>query len=185
MVREHFRHRLHIPKQEKNVHINICPETFNLWVIAARIMCKHQQQFSINVWAGIVGDYLVGPLCYATSDYRQLLPRFPLTWHAEATGQCTTGSQSTNVVYEHFSRAVRDVLSDTYQHRWTDRGESTTWPPRSSPDFEPLDFYLWVHLKPLCMQLLLTAKRHFNIALWMPVRLSATAPASFNGCGGP
>jgi hypothetical protein len=37
----------------------------------------------------------------------------------------------------------------------------------------------------LCMQLLLTTKRHFTIALWLPVRLSATTPASLNGCGGP
>jgi hypothetical protein len=35
------------------------------------------------------------------------------------------------------------------------------------------------------MQLLLTTKKHFTIALWMPVRLSATAPASLHGCGGP
>jgi hypothetical protein len=28
-------------------------------------------------------------------------------------------------------------------------------------------------------------KRHFTIALWMPVRLSATTPESLNGCGGP
>jgi hypothetical protein len=35
------------------------------------------------------------------------------------------------------------------------------------------------------MQLLLTTKRHFTIALWMPVRLSATTPASLAACGGP
>jgi hypothetical protein len=38
--------------------------------------------------------------------------------------------------------------------------------------------------KPLCMQLLLTRKKHF-IALWMPVRLSATTSASLHGRGGP
>jgi hypothetical protein len=36
----------------------------------------------------------------------------------------------------------------------------------------------------LCKQLLLTMKTHF-ITLWMRVRLSATAPVSLNGCGGP
>jgi hypothetical protein len=35
------------------------------------------------------------------------------------------------------------------------------------------------------MQLLLTTKRHFTIALWMPVRLSAATPASLHRCGGP
>jgi hypothetical protein len=35
------------------------------------------------------------------------------------------------------------------------------------------------------MQLLLTIKRHFTVAVWMPVRLSATAPPSLNGCDTP
>jgi hypothetical protein len=35
------------------------------------------------------------------------------------------------------------------------------------------------------MQLLLARERHFTIALWMPVRQSATTPASLNGCGVP
>jgi hypothetical protein len=39
--------------------------------------------------------------------------------------------------------------------------------------------------KPSCMQLLLATKKHFTVALWLTVRLSATAPASLNWCGGP
>jgi hypothetical protein len=42
----------------------------------------------------------------------------------------------------HFSRALRDVLSNVSHDRWLGRGGPTTWPPRSSSDFEPLDFYL-------------------------------------------
>jgi hypothetical protein len=41
-----------------------------------------------------------------------------------------------------FSRAVRDVLSNSYHDRWIGRGGPTAWPPRS-PDLNPLDFYLW------------------------------------------
>jgi hypothetical protein len=37
------------------------------------------------------------------------------------------------------SRAVRDVLSNTYDGRWIHRGGPTARPPRS-PDFNPLDF---------------------------------------------
>jgi hypothetical protein len=48
----------------------------------------------------------------------------------------------------HFSRAVRDVLNNTYQDRWIGRGGHTAWPPRS-PDLNPLNFYLWGHLKTL------------------------------------
>jgi hypothetical protein len=35
------------------------------------------------------------------------------------------------------------------------------------------------------MQLLLTMKKCFTIALWVPARLSATAPASLNRCSSP
>jgi hypothetical protein len=48
----------------------------------------------------------------------------------------------------HFSRAVRDVLNNTYRYRRIGRGGPTAWPPRS-PDLNRLDFYLWEHLKSL------------------------------------
>jgi hypothetical protein len=48
----------------------------------------------------------------------------------------------------HFSRAVRDVLSNTYRDQWTGRGGHTAWPPRS-PDLTPLYSYLWGHLTTL------------------------------------
>jgi hypothetical protein len=85
---------------------------------------------------------------------------------------------------EHSSRALRDVLNNKYHDRWIGTGGRTLWPPLL-PDLNPLEFYLWGHLKPLCMQLLLTIKRHFIIALQMPAILSATTLASLNGCGGP
>jgi hypothetical protein len=85
---------------------------------------------------------------------------------------------------EHLSRAVRDVLNNAYHDRWIGRGGSTARTPRSS-DSNPLDFYLWEHLKSLGYAAPADIERHFNIALWMPVRLSATTPASLNGYGGP
>jgi hypothetical protein len=48
----------------------------------------------------------------------------------------------------YFSRAVRDVLYNTYHDRWIGRGGPTAWPPRS-PDLNPLEFNLWGHLKSL------------------------------------
>jgi hypothetical protein len=48
----------------------------------------------------------------------------------------------------YFCRAVRDVLSNTCHDRWIGRGGPTAWRPRS-PDLNPLDFYLWGHLKPV------------------------------------
>jgi hypothetical protein len=82
-------------ERRKNVHINMWPETFNLWIIDERI----------------------------------------LSWH--------------------ISRAVRDVLNNTYHDRWIGRGGPTAWPPRS-PDLNPLYFYLWGHLNTHVYALLLT-----------------------------
>jgi hypothetical protein len=48
----------------------------------------------------------------------------------------------------HLSRAVRDVLSNTYHDRWIGTGGLNAWPPRS-PDLNHLDFYLWGHLNTL------------------------------------
>jgi hypothetical protein len=48
----------------------------------------------------------------------------------------------------HCIRSVRDVLNNTYHDVWIGRGGSTAWPPRS-PDFNPLNFYLWGHLKTI------------------------------------
>jgi hypothetical protein len=41
----------------------------------------------------------------------------------------------------HFSRAVRDVLCNTYHDRWIGTGGPTAWPPRS-PDLNPLSGHL-------------------------------------------
>jgi hypothetical protein len=43
---------------------------------------------------------------------------------------------------------VRDVLGNIYHERRTGRGGSKAWPPRSQ-DLDPLDFYMWRHLKAL------------------------------------
>jgi hypothetical protein len=48
----------------------------------------------------------------------------------------------------HFSRALRDVLSNTYHDRCINREWPTAWLP-CSLDLNLLDFYLWGHLKTL------------------------------------
>jgi hypothetical protein len=82
----------------------------------------------------------------------------------------------------HFSRAARGVLSNTHHDRWISREGPAACPP-FSPDLNPLDCYLWGHVKLLCMQLLLTTKRHFTVALWMRQTIH-NYPDILNGCGG-
>jgi hypothetical protein len=106
------------------------------------------------VWAGIGGDCLVGPHVFphrlAGSHYRdflshdlpKLLEDVPLAVRARQWA-VHDGAPA------HFSRALRDVLSNTYRDRWTGGGGPTVWSPRSTPDLHPLGFYLWGHLKAL------------------------------------
>jgi hypothetical protein len=75
-------------QNKKKHHMNMRPKTFNLWVVAERVL-----QWTIQLLSTLM---LVParPSRLATSAYRKPLPRFRLTWSAEATGSCTTGSQS-------------------------------------------------------------------------------------------
>ncbi|KAL7648419.1 UNVERIFIED_CONTAM: hypothetical protein RMT77_000325 [Armadillidium vulgare] len=48
----------------------------------------------------------------------------------------------------HFSAEVREHLNDTFPNQRKGRGGPVPWPSRS-PDLNPLDYYLWGHLKTL------------------------------------
>jgi hypothetical protein len=117
------------------------------------IHSSHQQQFSINGRAGIVGDCLIGPHIlphrltgnhyrdFLLHDLPKLLGDVPLAVRARIW-YMHDGAPA------HFSRAVRDVLNNTYHDQRIGRGGPTAWPPRS-PDLNPMDFYLCGHVKTL------------------------------------
>ena len=46
----------------------------------------------------------------------------------------------------HSTRIVRDWLDQRFPGRWIGRGGPVSWPLRS-PDLNPLDFFLWGHVK--------------------------------------
>lgn len=50
----------------------------------------------------------------------------------------------------HFGVTVRSYLNQQYPNKWIGRGDDApvSWPPRS-PDFNPLDYFLWGHLKSI------------------------------------
>jgi hypothetical protein len=150
--------------QNKKKYINLSSETLKLWVIAERILCTYQQQFSVNVWEGSAGECLVGPHpprgnhSYMTCQS---------CWKLYERGACM-------IMLRHIGRAVRDVLKNTYQDRWIITGGHRMAFESSGN--------IW---KRLCTQRLLPTKGHFTTAVWMPVRLSATIPTSLKGRGGP
>lgn len=110
-----------------------------------------QQRFSLNLWAGIVNNTLIGPfelparlngesyLHFLQEVLPGLLEDVPLVvrqnmWFMH--DGCPA----------HFSRPTRDYLDHTFPQRWIGRGGFIQWPPRS-PDLNPMDFFLWGHLK--------------------------------------
>lgn len=48
----------------------------------------------------------------------------------------------------HYGRGVTNFLNKQYPNRWIDYGGPFAWPPQS-PDLNPLDFFMWGHMKTL------------------------------------
>ncbi|XP_014475432.1 PREDICTED: uncharacterized protein LOC106744850 [Dinoponera quadriceps] len=135
----------HFPyREEENLQIDRCKE-------------PSQHQWSINVWAGMVGNQVIGPhflppLVNATiyADFLNnhlpaLLSDVPLDvrreliFHHDGPPQC------------HFHRQVRDILNMRYPDRWIGRGGPITWPAQS-PDLNVLHFFLWRYVEDLIKQ---------------------------------
>ena len=110
-----------------------------------------QQRFSLNLWAGIVNETLIGPfelparlngesyLHFLQEELPGFLEDVPLLvrrnmWFMH--DGCPA----------HVSHPVREHLDRTFPQRWIGRGGFIQWPPRS-PDLNPMDFFLWGHLK--------------------------------------
>lgn len=110
-----------------------------------------QIRFSVNVWAGIRGNVLIGPkilpprlnsenyLAFLNEIVPEMLEDTPI-------------AQRQRLVYQqdgapaHFGLIVREWLDNNFPGRWIGRNGPIAWPPRS-PDLTPLDFYLWGFMK--------------------------------------
>lgn len=112
---------------------------------------QHQKPWSVNVWCGIVGNFIVGP--YFIPDMlngimyehflRNVLPtlleEIPLD-----TRQCMWFQH--DGCPAHSSRVATEVLNEKFLNCWIGRRAEVKWPARS-PDFTPLDFFLWGAVK--------------------------------------
>lgn len=111
----------------------------------------HQVRFSLNVWAGIVNDRLIGPVFIeghlTGSSYLEMLR----TVISELLEEVPL-SMIHDMYYQHdgcpahYANAVRAYLNNEFGDRWIGRGGPVAWPPRS-PDLTPLDFFLWSEIK--------------------------------------
>lgn len=109
-----------------------------------------QHRFSVNLWAGIIGNKLIGPieipnrlnseqyLNFLQNQLGGLLEDVPLIARVGMYFQ-HDGAPA------HFGRPVRNWLNENYPDRWIGRGGPVAWPARS-PDYNPLDYYFWGHM---------------------------------------
>lgn len=129
-------HNLHVWAQE-NPH-EIRPKSF-------------QQEFSVNVWLGVIDDTLCGP--------HFLPPRLnAVSFHEFISNNMVDILDDVNIDVRHeswiqldgapahFGIVVREWLNQNYPEHWIGRLGPVAWPPRS-PDITPLDFYVWGCLK--------------------------------------
>lgn len=113
----------------------------------------YQHRFSVNVWAGILDNCLLGPyfidgrldslsyLNILNSVVNEMLRDVPLSVRRHLFYQ-HDGAPA------HYQVRVREYLNNHFGDRWIGRGGPVPWPARS-PDLTPLDFYLWGELKRL------------------------------------
>jgi hypothetical protein len=113
----------------------------------------YQQRYSVNVWAGIVHNQIIGPHIMPSplngNNYRffleevlpELLENVPLAVRRRMWFQ-QDGAPA------HYHIDVRNYLDAQFPNRWIGRNGPVAWPPRS-PDMTPLDFFFWGHMKSL------------------------------------
>lgn len=109
-----------------------------------------QHEFSVNTWAGIIDNILIGPLIlpstlngerfleFLETQFFDRLMELPLSYRTRMILQLD-GAPA------HFATRVRNHLNDNYSP-WIGRGGTIAWPPRS-PDLTPLDFFFWGTMK--------------------------------------
>lgn len=128
----------------------------HLWSIDnphAIIETRYQHRFSVNVWAGILRGGLLEIHILNQRLNAQLYEHFLNDRLYEIIGDIPLDIRL-RMWYQHDGapchngRNVIMWLNTHYPGRWIGRGGPVNWPARS-PDLNPLDFYLWGHMKQL------------------------------------
>ena len=114
---------------------------------------RHQHQFSLNVWAGIIDKFLIGPFLldgkltgtkyvdFLSTRLHEILEEVPVDIRLRMRFMHDGAPP-------HFSRVARQFLNRHFANKWIGRGGPIARPARS-PDLNPLDFHLRGHLKSI------------------------------------
>lgn len=116
---------------------------------------RTQYPQKLNVWAGILGDHIVGPFFIDGNlngnIYLELLET-TVDPHITELLENDENLLENELVFQqdgappHYVVPVREFLNNRFPGRWIGRRGPIEWPARS-PDLSPLDYFLWGHLK--------------------------------------
>lgn len=114
---------------------------------------SHQTEFSVNMWAGVFNNQLIGPIEIPhrlnADNYLEFLRNVTSFEFFEQVDLQTLRTMwlQHDGAPAHYGTQVREYLNATFPGRWIGRGSTNiAWPARS-PDLTPLDFYVWGTLK--------------------------------------
>lgn len=112
---------------------------------------SYQHRFSLNVWCGIIGDHVIGPHVMPArltgAQYHEFLEQqLPTMLEDVPLAQRRRMWFMQDGAPSHTSIVARQYLNTQFPNRWIGQYGPTAWPARS-PDLNPLDFYLWGHVK--------------------------------------
>lgn len=109
----------------------------------------------LNVWIGIYGDRLIGPVFLdgnlTGETYLELLSEFVYPQLVDIIENDDRYLEDHLIFQQdgappHYAQPVRAFLDRMFPGSWIGRRGPIEWPARS-PDLTPLDFFLWGHLK--------------------------------------
>jgi len=115
---------------------------------------EHERDsLKVNVWCGLANNRIYGPYFFDEktvngASYLHMLQTFFLPQLRQVRGRLRRAIFQQDGAPPHYASDVRAYLDKTFGDRWIGRGGPLAWPPRS-PDLNPLDFYLWGHIKTL------------------------------------
>lgn len=107
--------------------------------------------YSQNVWAGIVGNVVIGPVfinaSFTIKNYLQILKK-------ELPKKLTEIPMREQIWFmhdgapQHKSKEIQQLLSrpDYFGNQWIGEGGQVLWPPRSGSELNPMDFYVWKYI---------------------------------------
>lgn len=116
------------------------------------VSLRTQYPQKINMWAGILGDNIVGPFVINGNlngeRYLQMLQENIIPAVRNLNVNFAEIWFQQDGCPAHNSRPVLEFLRATFPERLICTGGTIPWPARS-PDLTPLDFFLWGHLTQL------------------------------------